>query len=219
MVESDARGRAGGGPIEPSIVRAGFTVVGVRTLPLDVVLGGVAAVVLIRTLLPKVVTRATVEGGSTVFPVLGASLLASERRDIGRAVLGGEKELDSRRTWPTLLGAGVAPAVPLTLIRRFICDGFVRSTHEMIMRKEIKTDQLELLLLRIQRDVESMQILTVPLTLLLHLCNVNLLVRAFRLQIADLFPKFLQLGLEGANALAQRVHSSICVVLSLNCGS
>ena len=64
MVESDARGRAGGGPIEPSIVRAGFTVVGVRTLPLDVVLGGVVAVVLIRTLLPKVVTRATVEGGS-----------------------------------------------------------------------------------------------------------------------------------------------------------
>ena len=129
MVERDARGRVGGGPIEPSIVRAGFTVVGVGNLLLDALLGGVVAVVFIRTLLPKVVTRATVEGGSEFFPALGASLAASERRDIGRAVLGGEKELDSRRVWPTLLGAGVVPAVPLTLIRRFICDGLIRSTH------------------------------------------------------------------------------------------
>ena len=63
-----------------------------------------------------------------------------------------------------------------------------------------------------------MQILTVPLTLLLHLCNADFLVRTLRLHIADLLPKFLQLGLEGANALAQRVHDSICIILPLNCG-
>jgi hypothetical protein len=123
VVESDARGRTGGGPKELSIVRAGLTVVGVGTLLLGAVLGGVVVVALIRTLLPKAVTRAIVEGGSEVFPALGASLLASERREAGR-VFGGEKVLDSRRIWLTLLGAGVAPAVPLTLIRRFICDGF-----------------------------------------------------------------------------------------------
>jgi len=107
----------------------GFTVVGVGTLLLDVLLGGVTAVALIRTLLSKVVTRAVVEGGSEVFPALGASLAASDRRDIGRVVLGGEKVLDSRRTWPTLFGAGVVPAVPLTLIRRFSCDGSTYLTH------------------------------------------------------------------------------------------
>jgi hypothetical protein len=129
VVESDARGRVGGGPIEPSIVRAGFTVVGVGTLLFEVLLGGVTAVALIRTLLPKVVTRAVVEGGSEGFPTLGASLPASDRRDIGRDVHGGDKVVDSRRAWPTLFGAGVAPAVPLTLIRRFICDGSTHLTH------------------------------------------------------------------------------------------
>lgn len=127
VVESDARGRAGGGPIAPSIVRVGFTVVGVGTLLLDVVLGGV--VVLIRTLLPKVATRVMVEGGSEAFPALSPSLLASDRRDAGRDVVGGEKVLDSRRRWLILFGAGVAPAVPLTLIRRFICDGMVYLTQ------------------------------------------------------------------------------------------
>ena len=119
VVESDARGRTGGGPMEPSTARKGFTVVGVGILLLDAELGGVVDVVLIRTLLPKAVTRAVAEGGSEVFPALGASLLASERRDAGR-VFGREKVLDSRRIWPTLLGAGVVPTVPLTLIRRFI---------------------------------------------------------------------------------------------------
>jgi len=94
VVESDARCRTGGGPIDPSIVRAGFTVVGVGTLLLDTVLGGVVAVELIRTLLPKVVMRA---GGSATFPALGTSLLASERRDAGREVIGGESVVDSRR--------------------------------------------------------------------------------------------------------------------------
>jgi hypothetical protein len=41
VVESDARGRTGGGLIEPSTVRVGFMVVGVGTLLL-VVLGGVS---------------------------------------------------------------------------------------------------------------------------------------------------------------------------------
>ncbi len=132
MVESDARCRAGGGPIEPSIVRVGFTVVGVGTLLLDAVPGGVIAVALIRTLLPNVVTRAAVEGGSEVFPTAlgGTSLLASDSRDAGREVFGGEKVLDSRRIWLlTLLGAVVVPAVPLTLIRRFIYDGSVHSAY------------------------------------------------------------------------------------------
>lgn len=128
-MESDARGRTGGGPIEPSTVRAGFMVVGVGTLLL-VVLGGVVTVELIRTLLPNAVTRVVVEGDSEVFPTLGASLLASERREAGRDVLGGEKVLDSRRIWLTLLGAGVVPAVPLTLIRRFICDNGLLVEHE-----------------------------------------------------------------------------------------
>jgi hypothetical protein len=123
VVESDARGRTGGGPIEPSTARAGFMVEGVGILLLDAVLGGVVAVVLTRTLLPRAVTRAVVEGSSEGFPILGASLLASERRDAGR-VFGGEKVVDSRRIWPTLLGAGVVPTVPLTLIRRFICKWF-----------------------------------------------------------------------------------------------
>ena len=64
-----------------------------------------------------------------------------------------------------------------------------------------------------------MQILTVPLTLLLHLCNADLLVRTLRLHIADLLPEFLQLGLEGADAFAQRVRDSICIILPLNCGA
>jgi hypothetical protein len=153
-VESDARGRTGGGPIEPSIDRAGFTVVGVGTLVLDAVLGGVVAVALIRTLLPKAVTRAVIGGSSEVFPALGASLLASERREVGRDVFGGEKVLDSRRVWPILLGAGVVPTVPLTLIRRFICGGFPHSAQAK-HDKEKSTNQLELLLLRIERDVES----------------------------------------------------------------
>lgn len=127
-MESDARGRTGGGPIDPSIVRAGLMVVGVGTLLL-VVLGGVVTVELIRTLLPKAATRVVVEGGSDVFPTLGASLLASERREAGRDVLGGEKVLDSRRIWLILLGAGVVPAVPLTLIRRFICDDGLLVEH------------------------------------------------------------------------------------------
>ena len=97
MVENDARCRVGGGPIEPSTVRAGFTVVGVGTLLVDAVPGGVIVVALIRTLLPRVVTRAVAEECSEVFPTLGGtSLLASDRRDAGR-VFGGEKVLDSRR--------------------------------------------------------------------------------------------------------------------------
>jgi hypothetical protein len=125
VVEKDARCRVGGGPIEPSTVRMGFTVVGVGTLLVDdAVPGGVTAVALIRTLLPRVVTRAVLEESSEVFPALGGtSLLASDRRDAGR-VFGGEKVLDSRRIGLTLPGAGVVPAVPLTLIRRFICGGF-----------------------------------------------------------------------------------------------
>ena len=127
-MESDARGRTGGGPIELSIVRAGFMVVGVGTLLLAV-LGGVVTVELIRTLLPRAVTRVVVDGGSEIFPTLGASLLASERREAGRVVLGGEKVLDSRRIWLILFGAGVVPAVPLTLIRRFICDDGLLVEH------------------------------------------------------------------------------------------
>ena len=106
---------------------------GVEAL-LDAVLGGVTAVVLIRTLLPKVVTRAVVESDSEVFPALDTSLLASERRDKGRDVLGGEK-VDSRRIWLTLLGAGVVPAVPLTLIRRFSCDVVAIQHGEKMIRK------------------------------------------------------------------------------------
>ena len=117
VVERDARCR--GGPIE----LVGLTVVGVGTLLVVVVLVGVVvAVVFIRTLLPSVVTRAVLaEDTSGALPAFGASLLSSERRDAGREVwLGGEKELvDSRRMWPTLFGAGVGPAVPLMLIRRF----------------------------------------------------------------------------------------------------
>jgi hypothetical protein len=60
----------------------------------------------------------------------------------------------------------------------------------MIMQKEVKTDQLELLLLRIKHNVESVQIFTVPHTgtLLLHLCNVNLLDCALRLGLESLGP-------------------------------
>jgi hypothetical protein len=44
VVENDARCRAGRGPIEPSIVRTGFTVVGVGTLLVDAAPGGVITV-------------------------------------------------------------------------------------------------------------------------------------------------------------------------------
>jgi hypothetical protein len=84
---------------------------------------GVAAVAFIRTLLPSVVTRTVVgvvKDASEAFPALGTSLLSSERSGAEREVwLGGEIVVDSRRMWPTLIGAGVGPAVPLTLIRRF----------------------------------------------------------------------------------------------------
>ena len=78
-----------------------MTVVGVGTLLVVVVLVGVvAAVAFIRTLLPSVVDRAVlVEDSSEALPVFGASLLSSERRGAGREVwLGGKKEpVDSRR--------------------------------------------------------------------------------------------------------------------------
>lgn len=107
--------------MEPSIARAGLMVVGVGTLLGPVLLVGVVDVVLIRTLLPKVVVRAVVDDASEAFPALGASLAASERREVGRDVFGGERVLDSRRIWLTLLEVDIVPAVPLTLIRRFIC--------------------------------------------------------------------------------------------------
>ena len=90
VVESDARGRTGGGPIEPSTVRTGFMVVGVGIL-LPVVLEGVVTIEFIRTLFPKAVTRVAVAGGSEVFPTLGASLPALERwGDKARCVGWGE---------------------------------------------------------------------------------------------------------------------------------
>jgi hypothetical protein len=106
-------------------------VVSVATLLLDGVVSGVVTFALIQTLLPKVVTRAMVEGGSKVFPALGASLLALEKQDM----LGGEKEL---------LTANMADLASAVWVSSFgtSCDGFVRSTHAMIMGKEIKTDQL-----------------------------------------------------------------------------
>jgi hypothetical protein len=116
VAEREARWRAaGGGPIEPSIVRVGLMVVGVGSLLVVVVVlvGVVVAVEFMRTLLPSVVTP-------EALPAFGASLLSSERRDAGRDEWpGGENVVDSRRMWPTLLGAGVGPAVPLTLMRRF----------------------------------------------------------------------------------------------------
>ena len=125
VAESEARWRG------PSMVRVGLMVVGVGSL-LVMLVGDVAvaaAIAFIRTLLPSVVTRVVVvvvedTPSEEALPAFGASLLSSERRDAGRDewVGGGEKEVvDSRRIWPTLLGAGVGPtAVPLTtLIRRF----------------------------------------------------------------------------------------------------
>lgn len=87
-MESDARCRvavAGGGPIEPSTVRVGLTVVGVGTLLLVVVVV-VGVVAFIRTLLPRVVTRAVIEDTSEALPAFDVSLLSSERRDAGRDV-------------------------------------------------------------------------------------------------------------------------------------
>jgi hypothetical protein len=55
VVESDVRCRESG-PIEHSIVRAAFTVSSVETALLDVLIGGVVAILLIKILLPKVVT-------------------------------------------------------------------------------------------------------------------------------------------------------------------
>lgn len=93
MAERDARCRAagGGGPIEPPSTTAvrvgGLTVVGVGILlPVVVVPVGVVAVAFIRTLLPKVVTRAVIEDTSEALVAFGASLLSSERRDAGRDV-------------------------------------------------------------------------------------------------------------------------------------
>ena len=132
VAESEARWR--GGPI--SMVRVGLMVVGVGSLLVvlvgDVAAAAAAAVAFIRTLFPSVVMRVVVveDTPSEALPAFGASLLSSERRDAGRDEWGGgggENEVvDSRRIWPTLLGAGVGPVVvvvvvtvPLTLIRRF----------------------------------------------------------------------------------------------------
>jgi hypothetical protein len=64
VVESNAHGRTGGGPIEPSTVHAGFMVVGVGTLLL-VVLGSVVTLKLIQMLLPNAVTYVAITGGSS----------------------------------------------------------------------------------------------------------------------------------------------------------
>jgi hypothetical protein len=62
VVESDVRCREGG-PIEYSIVHAGFTAASVETVLLDVLIDGVVAVAaaLIQTLLPKIVRCIVVE--------------------------------------------------------------------------------------------------------------------------------------------------------------
>jgi hypothetical protein len=60
-------------------------------------------------------------------------------------MLGGEKKLDSRRVWLTLLQVawrGCCTWRALDAHSALICDGFVRSTHAMTMQKEVKTDQL-----------------------------------------------------------------------------
>lgn len=56
-------------------------------------IGGVVAVALIQILLAKVVTCIVVEKYSEVFPAMCTSLLASDRRDTGRDMLGREKVL------------------------------------------------------------------------------------------------------------------------------
>ena len=49
------------------------------------------------------------------------------------------------------------------------------------------TDQLEFLVLRIQCDIEAMQVFAVPVALLLHLRDVYLSICALRPQVAHLF--------------------------------
>ena len=80
-----------GGPIEHSIVRAGFTAASVGTVLLDVLIGGVAAVALVQTLVPKVVTCVVAKECPEVLLAMCTSLLASDRRDTGRDMLSREK--------------------------------------------------------------------------------------------------------------------------------
>jgi hypothetical protein len=82
IMESNAHGRTGGDPIEPSTVRAGFMAMGIGTLLL-VMLEGIVTIEFTQTLFPKAVTHIAVTGGLEVFPTLGASLLASERWGVG----------------------------------------------------------------------------------------------------------------------------------------
>ena len=79
-----------GSPIET--FHAGFRMVSVGTLLADAAPGGAIAVALIWTLLPRI-----------------------DRRDAGH-VFRGEKVLDSRRTWLTLLGAGVGSGASFVMV-------------------------------------------------------------------------------------------------------
>lgn len=123
--------------------------------------------------------------------------------------------VDSRRMWPILFGAGVGPTVPLTLIRRFNCDGLLQS---QIAHNVDHTDQLEFLLLRVQRDVEALEVFAVPVALLLHLGDADLAICALCLQVADLFPQLFQLALESAYTLAQCVRSDVSLTLPTDRG-
>ena len=72
---------------------ASVMVASVGSVLLDVLIGEVAAVALIQTLLPTFVTCVVGEGCLEVFPALCTSLLASDRRSKGRDVIGREKDL------------------------------------------------------------------------------------------------------------------------------
>ena len=84
-MESDVRPRECG-HVEDSTIRADFTGASDETVLLDVLIGGVVAVALIQTFLPKVVTLVVVEECSEVFPAMSTSLMTLYRRDTGKHV-------------------------------------------------------------------------------------------------------------------------------------
>jgi hypothetical protein len=143
-------------------------------------------------------------------------LLALDRGDAG-CVFGMERVLDLRRIWLTLFGAGDVPAVPLTLIRRFVCGGLVHSAHARGGDNALTNSRsccfgfsAMLSPCRFSRSLSRCYSICAMWTSLFALSS---------LQIANLLPELLQLSFEGANALTQRLQNSICAILSSDCGS
>lgn len=207
------REMVGGGPIEPSIDRFRVVdVVVVAAVPPSIdrlrTVEVVAMVPFARTL--RVRAAFTVEGVSISLPFCAAgvlvALLVSDKTDDGlEPITLGVPKMDDSRRWGGTFDdeAGVALAAPRTLMRRLSCNEPSEWTISIFQRR---TYQFELLLFRVQRDVQALEVLLVLRPLLLEVHNPDLLVRALLLQRMHLLPELVHLLLERIRTVAKRAQ-------------